>query len=233
MENIPQISEPIIENITTGLVQNNTTMLNDSASLLLKIQELEAMNQNLNTLIIVLSIVAGVIAIIGFYFLWKYKLRVYMLQKKGYCWVHLINANSMETYFLKNSPYYRIKDGLYISDSVADVLESDTGLRHKFFFSNSPYQLIFIPAGVKISAPADAPEHLKKKFESLAPKVLHIKSPYSSRVLDELVYKAAFFGKRLETMGAGFKFSKEMALVILVTAIAILMILQYLFKGGL
>lgn len=230
METIEPIIEPINNSLVSSPMINITNI--GTQELMNKIAELQAHNSLLTNTLIIVGIFAGIVFLFAFYVLWKYQLRVKALQKKGYCWVHVINANSMETYFLKSAPYYKIKDGLYISDPAADILEADTGLRHKFFFDNSPYQLIFVPAGVKITAPADAPEHLKKKFESLAPKVLHLRSPYSSRVLDELVYKAAFFGKRLETIGAGIKFSKEMALVILVTIIGILMLIQYIFKGG-
>lgn len=235
-EALQPITEPVIENIATQVGKNftnaTTVVQQTTAELLNQIAALQAEKQLLTTFLWVVGIVALIVFLFAFYILWKYQLRIKALHKKGYCWVHLINANSIETYFLKNSPYYKIKDGLYISDPAADILESDTGLRHKFFFENSPYQLIFVPTGIKIAPPADAPEHLKKKFESLAPKVLHIRSPYSSRVLDELVYKAAFFGKRLETIGAGFKFSKEMALVIMVVIVGILMLLQFFLKGG-
>ncbi|MEM5871367.1 MAG: hypothetical protein QW051_00675 [Candidatus Aenigmatarchaeota archaeon] len=226
--------EPIIGSINMSFgssSMNNVTNIGVQ-ELMKKIAELQASNSLLTNTLVIVGFLAGIVFLFAFYVLWKYQLKIKSLQKKGYCWVHVINANSMETYFLKNAPYYKIRNGLYISDPAADILESDTGIRHKFFFDNSPYQLIFVPAGVKITAPADAPEHLKKKFESLAPKVLHLRSPYSSKVLDELVYKAAFFGKRLETIGAGLKFSKEMALVILVTIIGILMLIQYIFKGG-
>ena len=232
-------------NATQGLVSEGATVLNATINATAKaVKEavktvpVEKYNALLNTLHAVKTwqyIYLGIalVAIAWTLFIWyRYVGRIKRLAKKDYGWVHIISAGKLKSYFMKMSSHYRIDGALYIGDESCDLIEYGTNIRHKFFFEDSPYQILFVPTGVKITAPKKVPESVRAKFESTAPKIIHIKSPVSSRVLDALLHRSAIFGKEVTNLGKSFLggMSKEKAIGIVILIVVILALLKNLFK---
>ena len=232
--NMTTVVENVVKNNTTATVVNKVTATINATALAAKehmIQQLTAQVNALRTYNYIFMILTIGLFLVLAFFLWKYKLRFTRLVKKGYEWIHLISAGRIRSYLLKHSDYYEIDNQVYIGDESADLIEYGTGIRHKFFFEDSPYQLMFIPSGVRITPPKDASEYVKKKFENLAPKVIHIKSPMSSRVLDGMLQKSALFGREITKLGKGplAWLDKNKGIGLILAAIALMMLLSMLF----
>ena len=210
---------------------NNITKVVTDPALQQKVQLLTKQLATLRSFNYILIGLVVLLFVVLLFLLWKYKFKINQLVKRGYEWIHLISAGRIKSYLLKHSDYYEIDGQVYIGDESADLIEYGTGMRHKFFFEDSPYQLLFIPSGVRITPPEKAPEYVKKKFESLSPKVIHIKSPMSSRVLDGMLQKSALFGREITKLGKSplSWLNKNTGIGLILAAIALMMLLSMFF----
>jgi len=235
MPSIAELNASLVkpENVTR-IAENVTNVTKSVAEKMVPLSKYNALLRTLattKTFMWVYFALAIVASIFAFLIYWKYAGRIKRLAKKNYGWVHIISAGKIKSYFMKMSSHYRIDGALYIGDESCDLIEYGTNLRHKFFFEDSPYQILFVPTGVKITPPKGVPESVKAKFESIAPKIIHIKSPVSSRVLDALLHRSAIFGREITNLGKGFfaNLTKENAIGILIIGLALIMLIKGFF----
>ena len=156
--------------------------------------------------------------------------RLKKLQKQDYGWVHFfLKSGKLKTYMMKLQDRFTLADlGTYFCDSSADIIEYKTGIRHRFFFEGSPFQIKFIPTGVNFTVPDDLDPSLKVVFESKAPKVIQLRSNLTSELFDKYLKLAARYGEKIRNVGK-FKLDKQTAIAIILLGIGAVIVIKMLF----
>ncbi len=224
-----------VENITnlTTNVSSKANASNVTSAVIKTVSKANPINPAMYHMYVQLTWLLGLTVIVMLFLLWRYymltKGRQKKLLKENYGWVHFfLKSGKLKTYLMQLHPRFNIPElGTYFCDSSADVVEYKTGIRHRFFFEGSPFQIKFIPTGVNFTVPDDLDPSLKALFESKAPKVIQLKSNLTSELFDKYLRLAARYGNVIRNVGR-FKLSKETAIAIILIGIGAVIVLKML-----